>query len=73
MTDLSRERHAGRVVAIYENGDKVVYNDFLLIGVRDDGHGGEATVSIHNDNSANRIIKYGNELMDALRKELARN
>jgi hypothetical protein len=30
-------------------------------------------LALHSDNAANRIIKYGEELMDALRKELARN
>jgi len=73
MTDLSEKRHAGKVIAIYENGDRVTYKEFLLVGVDSDGHGGEATVALHSDNAANRIIKYGEELMDALKKELARN
>ena len=72
MTDLSKERHAGKVVAIYENGERVVYKEFLLVGVDDNGHGGEATVALHSENAANRIIKYGEELMDSLKKELVK-
>jgi hypothetical protein len=72
ITDLSKKRHAGKVLAVYENGDIETYEEFLLIGVRADGHGGEATVSIQSENAAERIITYGEEMMVSIKEKLAK-